>query len=240
MAVEISTEPAVREYVRTFYTERAVVSTRPTQEGNEAIDPFHQYAGVKWLVEKPVGAFDDAQWLLIQKAEEEKLLEVTVGLPKKNSNLLAECEELYLSDGVSLTAQQWNDQRKQILRDAIVSILLPSMEKEARMIMAARAKQWLAAKCGLQLWNKVSVAPFVPQKPTNTDDRFVQFWPCWASSFSPIFPLYPFSRCLLLHLSGWYLVVSFRYICLWFIAPACLFKADDVLFATKHSQQVHC
>ncbi|CAI9766468.1 unnamed protein product [Fraxinus pennsylvanica] len=46
----------------------AVVSTSPTPDGNVAIDSFHQ--------------FEDAQWLLIQKAEEEKLLKVTFNLPE--------------------------------------------------------------------------------------------------------------------------------------------------------------
>lgn len=172
VAVEINTEPAVREHVRGIYSERAVISTRPTPDGNDAIDTFHQYAGVKWLLNKPINAFDDAQWLLIEKAAEEKLLEVTVSLPKEPiASLMQDCEALYLSDGVSLTAQQWNEQRKQILRDAIVTLLLPAMEKEARLLLTTRAKQWLSAQCGLQLWNKVSIAPYVPQRPVDQDER---------------------------------------------------------------------
>lgn len=175
VAVEISTEPAVREHVRGIYSERAVVSTRPTPDGNDAIDIFHQYAGVKWLLNKPISAFDDAQWLLIEKAAEEKLLEVTVSLPKEPvASLMQDCEALYLSDGVSLTAQQWNEQRRQILRDAIVTLLLPAMEKEARMLLTTRAKQWLSAQCGMQLWNKVSIAPYVPQRPSDQDERCVK------------------------------------------------------------------
>lgn len=175
VSVEISTEPAVREHVRSLYLERAVVSTRPTPDGNDAIDTFHEYAGVKWLLNKPIIAFNDAQWLLIEKAVEEKLLEVTVGLPKEQiASLMQDCEALYLSDGVSLTAQQWNEQRKQILRDAIVSLLLPAMEKEARMLLTTRAKQWLSSQYGLQLWNKVSVAAFVPEKANDQDERCVK------------------------------------------------------------------
>jgi transcription elongation factor SPT6 len=175
VSVEISTEPAVRELVRDLYVERLVVSTRPTSDGNDAIDAFHQYAGVKWLLNKPIIAFNDAQWLLIERAAEEKLLEVTVSLPKDQiATLMQDCEALYLSDGVSLTAQQWNEQRKQILRDAIVALLLPAMEKEARMLLTTRAKQWLSSQCGLQLWNKVSVAPFVPEKGNDQDERCVK------------------------------------------------------------------
>lgn len=163
-AVEISTEPAVREYVRDVYMEQAVVNTKPTSDGNTIIDTCHQYAGVKWLRNKPVDKFDDAQWLLIQKAEEEKLIEVTIELPKTAiDNLMF--ETVYLSEGVSGTAELWNEQRKQILKDAVQTVLLPGLEKEVRKLLALRGKQWVAAQCATELWNKVSVGPYADQGP---------------------------------------------------------------------------
>ncbi|KAA3478359.1 transcription elongation factor SPT6-like [Gossypium australe] len=165
-ALEISCEPSVKIYVRNIYMENAVVSTSPTPDGKIAIDSFHQFAGVKWLREKPLSKFEDAQWLLIQKAEEEKLLQVTFKLPEKNmDDLIKECNERYLSNGVSKSAQQWNEQRKQILNDALFGFLLPSMEKEARSLLASGAKNWLLLEYGKDLWNKVSVGPY--QKKEN-------------------------------------------------------------------------
>ncbi|KDP29489.1 hypothetical protein JCGZ_19328 [Jatropha curcas] len=160
-AVEISCEPSIRKYVRAMYMENAVVSTTPTPDGNAAIDSFHQFAGVKWLREKPMNKFEDAQWLLIQKAEEEKLLQVTFKLPEKYMNkLIGEFDEHYLSDGVSKSAQLWNEQRTLILKDALQIFLLPSMEKEARSLLTSRAKNWLIWEYGKVLWNKVSVSPY--------------------------------------------------------------------------------
>ncbi|MBA0867759.1 hypothetical protein Goshw_003738 [Gossypium schwendimanii] len=165
-ALEISCEPSVKKYVRNVYMENAVVSTSPTPDGKIAIDSFHQFAGVKWLREKPLSKFEDAQWLLIQKAEEEKLLQVTFKLPEKiMDDLIKECNERYLSNGVSKSAQQWNEQRKQILNDALFGFLLPSMEKEARSLLASGAKNWLLLEYGKGLWNKVSVGPY--QKKEN-------------------------------------------------------------------------
>ncbi|KAB2026375.1 hypothetical protein ES319_D06G214500v1 [Gossypium barbadense] len=165
-ALEISCEPSVKKYVRNVYMENAVVSTSPTPDGKIAIDSFHQFAGVRWLREKPLSKFEDAQWLLIQKAEEEKLLQVTFKLPEKiMDDLIKECNERYLSNGVSKSAQQWNEQRKQILNDALFGFLLPSMEKEARSLLASGAKNWLLLEYGKGLWNKVSVGPY--QKKEN-------------------------------------------------------------------------
>lgn len=160
-AVEISCEPCVKKHVRSIFIDNAVVTTNPTAEGNVAIDSFHQFAGVKWLREKPLTRFEDAQWLLIQKAEEEKLLQVTIKLPEEVLNkLIRDSHDYYLSDGVSKSAQLWNEQRKLILEDAFHGYLLPSMEKEARTLLTSRAKNWLLMEYGKVLWDKVSVAPY--------------------------------------------------------------------------------
>ncbi|AEE34373.1 global transcription factor group B1 [Arabidopsis thaliana] len=160
-AVEISCEPSVKKYVRGIYMENAVVSTSPTADGNTVIDSFHQFSGIKWLREKPLSKFEGAQWLLIQKGEEEKLLQVTFKLPENYMNrLISDCNEHYLSVGVSKYAQLWNEQRKLILEDALHAFLLPSMEKEARSLLTSRAKSRLLSEYGQALWNKVSAGPY--------------------------------------------------------------------------------
>ncbi|MCL7022301.1 hypothetical protein MKW94_013072, partial [Papaver nudicaule] len=159
-AVELSCEPRVRKHVRNIFMEKAVVSTNPTPDGNVAIDSFHQFADIKWLSQKPLTKFEDAQWLLILKAEEEKLIQVTLKLPEEDLNkLLGECNDNYLSDGVSKPAKLWNEQRKMILEDTFKQVL-PLMEKEARSVLSARAKHWLLMEYGKHLWDKVSVAPY--------------------------------------------------------------------------------
>ncbi|KAL5707704.1 Transcription elongation factor spt6 [Ranunculus cassubicifolius] len=165
-AVEISCEPRVRKHIRGKFLSEAVVSTTPTPEGNSAIDSYHQYAGVKWLRDKPLKEFKDAQWLLIQKAEEEKLLKVAIKLPKdKLDKLINDVAEYYLSDGVSAAAKVWNEQRNMILQDAFFNFLIPSMEKEARSVLIARSKNYLLMEYGKNLWSKVSVKPYQRKEP---------------------------------------------------------------------------
>lgn len=159
--MEISSDISVKKYIRSIYMDKALVSTSPTPRGNVIIDTNHQFASVKWLQDKPIMKFKDAQWLIIQKAEEEKLLQVKMQLPDSILNeLTAACHDVYLSSSEGTSAQLWNEQRKSILQEAISSILLPSMEKEARALLTAKAKVWLIMEYGECLWNRVSVAPY--------------------------------------------------------------------------------
>lgn len=141
--------------------DKVVVSTSPTAEGDKEIDSFHPFSGVKWLCDKPLAKFWDAQWLLIQKAEEEKLLQVSIKLPENSlNNLISDSHEVYLVKGGNGSTQLWNEQRKLILQDAFLNFLLPSLEKETRALLTTRAKNWLLMEYGKQLWNRVSVAPY--------------------------------------------------------------------------------
>ncbi|XP_058079231.1 transcription elongation factor SPT6 homolog isoform X2 [Magnolia sinica] len=184
VAVEISSEPCVRKHVRSIFMEHATVSTSPTSDGNTAIDSFHQFSGVKWLCDKPLSEFKDAQWLLIQKAEEEKLLQVSIKLPENVHNkLMSDAKDFYLSDGVSRSAQLWNEQRELILKDSFFNFLLPSLEKEVRSLLTVRSKNWLLMDYGKQLWEKVSVAPYhQKEKDSGSDNDIVPrvMACCWA------------------------------------------------------------
>ncbi|VVB05328.1 unnamed protein product [Arabis nemorensis] len=171
-AVEIYHDPSVKKYVRGIYMENAVISTHPTAAGRQLIDSFHQFSGVKWLREKPLSKFEGTQWLLIQKAEKEKLLEVTFKLPENFINgIISDCNEHYLSSGVSKYAQLWNEQRKLILEVALHTFLLPSMQKEAKSLLTCRAKSRLLSEYRQALWNKVSAGPYLKKDMDISSDE---------------------------------------------------------------------
>eukprot|EP00850_Spirogloea_muscicola_P001600 SM000006S19365 [mRNA] locus=s6:355783:364919:- [translate_table: standard] len=161
-AVEIASEVAVREFVRSRFSAAAVVNVKPTAAGQSAIDAFHSYSPFKWLENKPLREFDDDdQWLLLRKGQDEGLLDVSVGmLPSEHKSLLKELENLYLSDAVSSMARRWNQERELILREAVVSILIPVMEREARQALASRAKQHMLEKYAQVLWDVAARAPY--------------------------------------------------------------------------------
>jgi transcription elongation factor SPT6 len=146
---------------------KALVSTSPTLKGNIVIDSFHEFAVFKWLKDKPLLKFEDSQWLLVQKAEEEELLKVEIKLPDDAvKELMKVCNDAYLKDNEGASTQLWNEQRKLILQDTISNFLLPSMEKEARALLNAKAKICSLMKYGMQFWNRVCVAPYQNNEST--------------------------------------------------------------------------
>ncbi|XP_023644551.1 transcription elongation factor SPT6-like [Capsella rubella] len=184
-ATELSCEPSIKKCVRRIYMQNALVSVSPTPLGNMAIDSFHQLAGVKWLRGKPLTMFEGTQWLLIHKAEEDNLLQVSFKLPENCMyTLVSECSKHFPSAGVSSKcAQLWDKQRKLILEEALDGFLLPSMEKEARLLLTSKAKVQLLSEYGHNLWNKVSEAPYTKHNPefsTNEEAAPRVLACCWG------------------------------------------------------------
>ncbi|XP_050882451.1 transcription elongation factor SPT6 homolog isoform X9 [Lathyrus oleraceus] len=177
----LSCEIPFRKHVRSIFMDKALVSTSPTLKGNIAIDSFHEFAGFKWLKDKPLLKFEDSQWLLIQKGEEEELLKVEIKLPDDAvKELLAIFNDAYLKDSEGTSTQLWNEQRKSIVQDTISSILLPSMEKEARALLNAKAKICSLMKYGMQFWNRISVAPYLNNDNAAAQERGVVAC-CWGN-----------------------------------------------------------
>ncbi|XVE52349.1 hypothetical protein DITRI_Ditri02bG0115900 [Diplodiscus trichospermus] len=160
-ALEMGCEPCIKKHIRSIFVDKAVLSASPTPQGNVTIDCFHQFSGVKWLRDKPLSKFNDAQWLLIQKAEEEKLLQVSIKLPESMLiKLITSFSDIYLTDGAGRSAHLWKEQCNSFLHDAFFNFLLPSMEKEAQNLLTSRAKHWLLMEYGKELWKMVSVGPY--------------------------------------------------------------------------------
>ncbi|EGC30112.1 hypothetical protein DICPUDRAFT_41908, partial [Dictyostelium purpureum] len=164
MAQEIGYDPHVRYSVRMIYRKYAHITTAPTIKGFKEIDVFHPYFTVKSIQEKPAHLFDDSQYLLILKAEKEGFIKSTMAISEKthNSVIIPEMEALYLSDGTSSITQQWNEQRKLIIREALTKFLYPVLEKELRNKLLTEASNRVAFECAKKLEEKIRVAPWKP------------------------------------------------------------------------------
>jgi len=184
MAVELAADPAVRQEVRKLMLAECCVSTEPTQLGDDMLDPFHPYARVKRLREKPISRFEGSeQFLCIKMAEEEQLLRSLVGVPPAKLNtILDKLKDKYISEGVSLICQEWNQLRNKVLHEAVTRHLWPVFGREIRMRLESDARQELLTNYGSALWELASTPPLQVRLPDEDDyvDELRVMAVCWG------------------------------------------------------------
>lgn len=176
-AMQIAAEPLLRQEVRKQYQDHATITTKPTAEGEATLNAFHVLGPAKRLAGKPLSKFEGSDlFLRVLQAESAGLITVEIGLPEKRlHDLLESLNESYVTGGLSEAAQAWDDVRRSVLHDAVVSLLLPAMEREARAGLAADARAAVLDAAADRLWDYASQAPLqvrlVDEEDTETDRR---------------------------------------------------------------------
>jgi transcription elongation factor SPT6 len=162
LAAELAAEPLVRKTLRDLYEINARLSTRPTAKGRELIDTFHHARVVKRLLDKPADNFAQDSYLQVVQAEREGLIvsEITVAQGQEKQILHA-LEQLYCSDRVSELAELWNEQRKEVLAEAL-KLLYPVFERGLRASLQHASEQWVLHKCADALRAHLMSGPYCP------------------------------------------------------------------------------
>ncbi|KAI8645252.1 SH2 domain-containing protein [Parasitella parasitica] len=159
LAQEMAFDPQVRKAMRRDWESFATVTVRPTEKGYNVIDELHAMHPFKFLTEKPITDFNDGQFLHILKGEVDNLLTITISIADYPAwfNRIA---TFYVSDAYSDTAQQWNDQRKEIIEQALKEHLMPLMSKYVREKLRIEAQEAICQASFENLYNKINVGPF--------------------------------------------------------------------------------
>jgi transcription elongation factor SPT6 len=179
----VAQDPFVRAAVYKEMESDGVVNTKPTAKGIREIDPYHQYYCVKRLMDKPLHRFDQTQYLLCKKAENEGFITVTISFPTsgrrnvidadgmdttedtKNGDgedpFLREVIELYSSSGYGLDSEAWNEQRNLIVTAALSEYIYPSVTKELSRNLLRTAQEYVCSKAARNLKTMVSVYPYL-------------------------------------------------------------------------------
>ncbi|KAI7905581.1 SH2 domain-containing protein [Cokeromyces recurvatus] len=159
LAQEISYDPQVRKAMRKDFESYAIISVKPTEKGYNVIDELHPMHPFKFLTNKPITEFKDGQFLHILKGEDDNLLKVNINISDYSAWFDRICE-FYISDGYSDSVQQWNEQRKQIIEQALKEYLMPLMSKYVREKLRIEAQEAICQASFNSLYNKINVGPF--------------------------------------------------------------------------------
>jgi transcription elongation factor SPT6 len=223
-AMELAHEPRVRRHLRNVYRRHAVLTTRPTKKGMDAIDAFHDYYGLHLIKSKPIKEhfpLDEKesiekksalgpeeckeldsemkkretdsclQYLNILKAEQTGHVAVHVHLPllehydewynedkvftsreKQDMRvLMAELERVYFP--LDTDTEEWNEERRKVLNQALQSFLLPQFEAETRRELREAAIKVGVVAAGESLYSMAMEGPYRPQALMHTENRFL-------------------------------------------------------------------
>ena len=94
----------------------------------------HEIYTMKYLGNKPMREFRNEQFLKLQAAAEEKLVELAIAEDVEGqtpgSNLLHEAQEGYKVDAFSKTVENWNKLRADAVEMALTKMIFPALRKE--------------------------------------------------------------------------------------------------------------
>ena len=151
-----------------------VISARLTEKGKNMIDSFPDWSRVRHVQQKPIVSLLDGEWMILQKAEKDNFLVVAIDVPQDvlNEVIMSRLEESYLSDGSNPEEKIWDEQRKEVLKETVSGMIMPTLVNEIRVSLTAKAKSWIQSKCRDNLWKIISIAPYHPpnHNPTSSHE----------------------------------------------------------------------
>jgi transcription elongation factor SPT6 len=182
-ATEIGAEPEVRKWFRDEFLGHATITTQPTPEGTDIIDPWHPIAPVKRLLKMPVYILQGEQFAQILEGKRRGLLKVDIGFgDERLTSVIERMEKAYLSESMSDLASTWNEVRRRVIRAALEEHLLPTFSRETASQLALDARDALNRACADGAWNYICHAPW---RPANTEDQDIEVRVVAAVSGSP-------------------------------------------------------
>jgi len=184
LAAEIAAEPAVRKTVRDFFYEKARLTTLVTPAGAAVLTPFHPLGIAKRLEEKPIEDFRSDTYLRVQEAEKAGYVKVQISMADRDADALP--QELFLSDSITPESQAWNELRIQVLKEAVHSGLLPTLEREMKAKLALEARSVAAMGTAKALWETAIYPPIDLRDDEDvevTEKRIMAV--CWGPGTPP-------------------------------------------------------
>ncbi|CEQ42697.1 SPOSA6832_04539 [Sporobolomyces salmonicolor] len=159
---EMGHDPLLRKEARRFFRDFAQINVAATKEGQNKIDPMNPFYAFKYLKDKPITEFiRSPQWLQILAAEAEGLVTASIVLPQAaRDRFVAELKKMYLSDYTSALADEWNDLRTDILKQALEEHFVPLGAQWARSSLKEDAEELVGTMIKRKLESRVDAAPW--------------------------------------------------------------------------------
>ena len=160
-AMQLSVEPEIRKKVRRDFERLAKISTKLTKKGEKEIDEDHGLYQMRFLEDKPITTLRRSQFIQLINGENEKHIEMKIGLKAEDSKYLMDSNgiyekvdpiadqliQLYWKDQHDRISKKWNEERKKLILDLLNNILYPQLVKKLKLKLIDEAEEGIIAQC---------------------------------------------------------------------------------------------
>ncbi len=164
LSQEIGKDPILKREIRQLFKDAAEINIEPTERGMTVIDDQHPYANFKFLLNKPARLVPQQahQYLQMLQAEDELLIKLDIGV---KDVVLSRFENRlynnYASEGVGEVSKAWNDQRREVIREALKSHLVPNGRLWLKEWLREESRETLLRHCDVLMTKRVQDGPIM-------------------------------------------------------------------------------
>nr|CDI51126.1 related to transcriptional regulator protein SPT6 [Melanopsichium pennsylvanicum 4] len=164
LSQEIGKDPILKKEMRQLFKDAAEINIEPTERGMTAIDEQHPYANFKFLLNKPARLVPQqpAQYLQMLQAEDELMIKLDINLKDVVlSRFETRLYNNYASEGVGDVSTEWNEQRREVIKDALKNHLVPQGRIWLKEWLREESREMLLRHCDVLMTKRVQDGPFM-------------------------------------------------------------------------------
>lgn len=161
---EIGKDPILKKEIRQLFKDAAEINIEPTERGMTVIDDQHPYANFKFIANKPARLVSSqpAQYLQMLQAEDDLLIKFDIDVKEV---VLTRFENRlynnYASEGVGEVSKAWNDQRREVIREALKAHLVPNGRIWLKEWLREESRETLLRHLDVLMTKRVQEGPFM-------------------------------------------------------------------------------
>ncbi|KAH7639804.1 transcription elongation factor spt6-like protein [Dermatophagoides farinae] len=158
---QLSCDPLVRKTVRQMFYERATVTVKPTKKGQKEIDESHACYTMKYLRNKPISSFTGEQFIHLNAAKNNDLVNMIISLNNNKDNL-ANNEKPFEQYFNEIKYLYQKDEFLKALYIAFDRFLYPDLVKEFIAKILTETQHTIIQHCANKLASYLAIGPYVP------------------------------------------------------------------------------
>ncbi|TKY90444.1 hypothetical protein EX895_000442 [Sporisorium graminicola] len=164
LSQEIGKDPILKREMRQLFKDAAEINIEPTERGMTVIDDQHPYANFKFILNKPARLVPQqpSQYLQMLQAEDELLIKLDINLKDVVlSRFETRLYNNYASEGVSEVSKAWNEQRREVIREALKVHLVPNGRIWLKEWLREESREMLLRHIDVLMTKRVEKGPFM-------------------------------------------------------------------------------